>query len=348
MATDLQRSPLDRARELLGCDEEVPLFALLDQLRAARNESHPDKFLDESVKEEAEEKFKELQLLLQEIERLADLDRLNRKPSELTLYRPLYDALTLHRELDAAKLEARSLRAELQKEREDRAVDQEQLRNLEALLSKKDDEQLASEIKHLQKIYRPSARGFASVGLAVLFAGIVGTATQVERVSSILEKYSPFDGVYIRTGVFILLLVLLLGVGRKLLESGYIERRSEEICSPRLAEDFLATLSEGTDPSSPVREFSEVQAFRFIAGKTTWWRRLSVLVGFSIFREQTSNRLKDIFIHTLLNKRLIEFSRAERMQRHFRIANTASTDFWYEQYRKERDKNETLGQSIPF
>lgn len=282
---------------------------------------------------------------MQEVERLVDLDRLNRKPSELVLYRQFYDSMTLHRELDAAKSEAESLRAELQTERDQRADHEEQIRTLEALLNKKDEERLAEEIRHLQNIYKPTARGFASLGLAVVLAGIIGAATQVERVSGILEKYSPFDGVYIRTGVFIFLVFLLLGVGRKFLESGYIERRSEEICSPRLAEEFLASLTEDASSPGPVREFSEVQAFRFVAGKTNWWRRLSVLVGFSIFREQTSDRLKDIFLHTLLNKRLIEFSRAQRMQRYFRIADTISRDYWYEQYQKEKAKNEGISQS---
>jgi hypothetical protein len=89
-----------------------------------------------------------------------------------------------------------------------------------------------------------------------------------------------------------------------------------------------------------ILEFSEVEVFDFVSGRNHWFKKISRLAGFQIFRPETANGLKDILIHNLLNKKLINVSKAEMMQRYFTISSTRTDMYWYEQFRKEREKNQ--------
>jgi hypothetical protein len=91
-----------------------------------------------------------------------------------------------------------------------------------------------------------------------------------------------------------------------------------------------------------ILEFSEVEVFDFISGRNYWFKKISRLVGFQIFRPETVNGLKDILIHNLLNKKLVSVSKAEMMQRYFTISSTRTDMFWYREYLKEREKNQKV------
>lgn len=262
-----------------------------------------------------------------------EIERFNRKPTELALYKPLYDAVKLQSELDRTRDELETVKHDLASEREKND-------ELTKELLKKKDDSLNAEIAHLQSIYRPSTRKYASLGLAIILSGTLGAMSQMERVSGVLERHSPFGKQYISTGLFVCLLLFLAAMFRKLWEREYIKRKSEEVCSPKCAGDFMEYLKVTNVPDAILVEFSEVEVFDFIAGDRKRLKDLVSFLGFQIFRRETVNRLKDIFIHSLLNKKLVDFSKAEQMQRYFKIVNTRDNDFWYQAYRAEKAKNE--------
>src|SRR5947209_2015213 len=74
--------------------------------------------------------------------------------------------------------------------------------DLRKQLQQKNADSLSTEIQYLQSLYRPTTREFASIGLAIILSGALGVMTQMEKVSVILEKYSPFAKHYISTGLF--------------------------------------------------------------------------------------------------------------------------------------------------
>jgi ABC-type siderophore export system fused ATPase/permease subunit len=171
--------------------------------------------------------------LLDEFEKQMELDRFNLKPSELAIYKPFYDAVQVQSELDKTKRELEDTKYELKTEREANS-------DLNKQLVTKQDESLRAEIQHLQSIYKPSTRKYASIGLAIVLSGALGVMTQMAKVSGILEKYSPFGKQYISLGLFICLLFFLVAMLRKLWEREYIKRKSEEVCSPKYADEFMA------------------------------------------------------------------------------------------------------------
>lgn len=332
MSDELQKSLRQRAKEFLQIEDEHSLFELAELLRQFRNETHPDRFQDEDLKSKAESRFKSAQTLLDELEKQVEVEHFNRKPTELALYKPLYDAVQLQNEVDKTKRALEEARNELKNER----VVSDALRQE---LQTKTDDSLRAEIEHLQSLYKPSTRKYASIGLGILLSGALGVMTQMEKVSSILAKYSPFGKQYISTGLFICLLFLLVVMVRKLWESEYIKRKSEEVCSPKYANDFIGYLSVKRSSDKDVVEFSEIEVFEFTLGGRQWYKKLAALLGIQIFGPETINRLKDIFIHNSLNKKLVSVSRAEMMQRYFTVQSSKSDLYWYHRYTEERDKN---------
>jgi|GEM_PF-6751747 len=332
MLNEMQKNLPDRVKDFLQDYEEHSLFELAEILRQFRNNSHPDKFQDDKLKKEAENRFKEANSLLQEIEKQLEIDRFNRKPAELVLYKPFYDLIQLQSELDKIKIELEETKSELSSERKNN----DELRK--EIQTEKDDS-LNAEIQHLQSLYTPSTRKYASLGIGIILSGALGIMTQMENVSIVLQKYSPFEQQYMSTGFFIFLILFLATILRKLWESEYMKRKSEQVCSPKCNSDFMEYLRSTRDSDEPIIEFSEVDVFDFISGDKKWLKGLASFLGFSIFRSDTVNKLKDIFIHTALNKKLIGISRADGMQRYFTISSSRAHYIWYHEY-MERRKNE--------
>lgn len=332
MGNEIQKNLSQRAKELLQTDEEHSLFELAELLQKYRNETHPDNFQDQELKTKAEARFKDAQSLLEELEKQLEIDRFNRKPSELAVYKPLHDVVQLQSDLYKTKRDLEDTKEILKTEREN-------VEDLRIQLQTKQDDSLRSEIEHLQSLYKPSTRKYASIGLAIVLSGAFSVMTQMEKVTGVLEKYSPFEKYYVSTGLFIWLIFFLVMLFRKLWESEYIQSKSEGVCSPKYAADFLEHLKKKRSSEEEITEFSEVEVFDFITGGKHVFKKLVSWLGFRIYSPETINRLKDIFIHNLLNKKLIHVSRAEMMQRHFIVLSSKSELYWYHEYTKEKEKN---------
>ena len=332
MADEAQKNLVQRAKDLLQIDGECSIFELNDHLREYRNEKHPDKFQDDELKKKAEVCFKEAQSLLDEFEKQIQLDRFNRKPAEMVVYKPLYDAVQLRNDLDKLKKETEALQGELKSEQETNA-------DLRKKLVEKEDSSLKQEIEHLKSLYKPSAQKYASLGLGIVLTGALAVMSQMEAVSDVVKKYSPFGEKYTSTTLFVCLLLFLAVTLRKLWEHGYIRWKSEAVCSPRYAACFMEFLKHTKD--EPIMDFSEIESFNFIAGNPHPLKRFTRMFGFKIFREDTISQLNEIFLHNMLNKRLIEISRASGFQRLFSIRSERSTYEVYREYFEKKAKEKT-------
>jgi hypothetical protein len=331
MPEDEQIKLLQHAKEILCVDGECSIFELHERLRAFRNDTHPDKFQDEQLKKDAEARFKDVQSLLDEFDKLVQLDRFKRKSSELAVYKPLYDTVQLSSDLDKAKTEIEGLKTELKNEKE--LTD-----DLKKQLVKKEDESLKNEIEHLKSLYKASPQKYATLGLGVVLTGALLVMSRIEAVWQELTKYSPFSEKNTKLYLFIIFLTFLGVTLRKLWEHGYIKWKSEAICSPRCAATFMDYLKQFRGANAPICEFSESESFSYIKGQNGILKRCCRLLGFKIHREDTIAQLNNIFLQNLLNKRLIEISNAEDFQRHFTILSKRNNYELYYQYRKAEEE----------
>lgn len=340
METTINVTASTRAKLLLGLEGEHSIFELTNLVRQFRNESHPDLFQDIELKAKAEARFKEAGSLLTELERLIEQDRLSRNAIELVAYRPLYEVAKLSSERDALLEELKAVKYEM-------AQQSSENERLKSQIDEKNDTSLKDEIEYVRSLYRPSSKRFASFGLAIILTGVLGTMAQMERVSFALQKHSPVGADVISTMLFVCFILLIAVALRQLWESGYMRKKSGEVCSPQYAADFEEFLRSKHFllNEEPMPDFSEMDAFKFISGPQTRAKMVMGCVGFTIFRPEAIDRLKVVFLHNLLNKRLIEPSRASTMQRYFKVITSRPYHEWYHEYMTKREKEKVQSAS---
>lgn len=323
----------ERVKQLLGLDEDLSSVELAELLRECRIQNHPDKYQDPEIKEKGEEKFKRCQELLPELEKQIDRERLALPGKQLATHRPLYDLAKVQSDLDRARTRIEELENEAESERQKRSALQEET-------SRQAAEAVTVEVEELEKLYRPTPRGVLSIGVAAALAGCLGVMSQMEKVSQVLSRYAPFDTRYISAALFFALIILVLTMVRQLWEGAFIRRRAELVRSPIFVKEFAAYLKDGG--KSSVSEFSEADASDFVAGPMQWRKVVAPFCGLHVFEPIATNRLKDIFLHNLLNKKLVKISHAEMLQRYFSIVERSpASDYWFNMYVEEKKKNES-------
>lgn len=142
MDKKIEKNLTIRVKEFLQIDEECSLFELFERLSEYRKSIHPDKFLDEETKKEAEEKFKEAQNLWQELKRAIEREKLEKKSTEIQYYKSVYENVELIKELDDAKIKAGELESKLKQVTHEKDA-------LEKELSEKQAELVTEDLKNL-------------------------------------------------------------------------------------------------------------------------------------------------------------------------------------------------------
>lgn len=318
MVTDVDIGIIQKVKEAMGIDEELTAIELLGALKNYRKQSHPDKFAEENNKKIAEEKFKDLGELVVVLENYIEKQKLNLPATELLRQESLYDKVFLERKLDDALDKIKSL--------EDEIISLESKNNeLHQAIERRRDELLENEVKELQELYKPSPNKIRSLGMAFLLTVSLAIMTKIESIYDVLKKYSPIQEHYLNSAIFILFVGMLLMVVKQWAESRLIIRRSEEVCSSLFCQQYLKHLSEkyeweGRGP----KLFTEADTFLFIQGGKSWWKRLLASSGFRVFQIGTYDKLKNLFINTLLNKKLIEIKNARNLDRVFIIVDEIS------------------------
>ena len=334
MDNELRNDFRSRAKQFLQIDGNPSLIELSKLLRQYRNATHPDRFQDVELKQKADARFKDAQTLLDETEKEIESEFFDRKPSELAVYKPVYDDFQIESRLDRTKKELESVRLELRNERESK-------HRLIKKVQQRKDESLDEEIYRFHADFRLSNRRYASMGMALALTGLLTAMTQMDQASGILEGFSPVMQGAIITFLVACLVLIFTTIVRQIWETDYIKQKSDEVLSPKCADEFMDYLSQERALSAPI-EFSEVEAFDFIAVKKHRINKWVANLGFRTFSAQTAGRLNKIFLHNLLNKKLAEISRVDRMQCFFKINSTTPGDvYWYRKYLELKEKLES-------
>ena len=97
--TKIATSILQKVKDELELNEDLPSTDLYDLLHKHRSNNHPDKFTNDEIKKEAEEKFKELNILLKELQIFIEKENFEKKPSELIVYEKDFELIKLKQEI---------------------------------------------------------------------------------------------------------------------------------------------------------------------------------------------------------------------------------------------------------
>jgi hypothetical protein len=322
MAQEIDLTLIQRVKEFLQITDDLSSIELLHLLKDHRKRIHPDKFTEEVAKKEAEDKFKTIGQLIEELDRLIQIEKVNRGAKELALYEPLYDNVSLQNELEAAKNKIEDLESkntELQRDNDE----------LQKSLEQKQSNEMEKEAQELKALYKPSPQRLASLGIVFLLSAALATMTKIEEVYSVIKKYSPIEEGYISPVVFGIFIFTLFIVLKQFIENKSIARRTGEVCSPLHCREFLQYLSEVNEQEeNRPKMFTESDALAFIYGKKTWWKKTLSFLGFRMFHIETNDRLKNYFINTLLNKKLITIYHAKDLDRVFTIRDGKTYYYW--------------------
>ena len=312
--TGIETSIIQKVKDELQTSDELSATELYDLLHKYRSAQHPDKFIDDERKKEAEEKFKRLNALLLELSKFIEQEKLQKKPSEIIPFQKDYEIVKSKQQL--VNYEEIISNLELTNRINENVIKtlKKQILNLQ---SDKADEKAADLINH----YKPSKRSLLSQGITFLLTLTIGVLTKVEEVAAILTKYFPFDPVYLNYIIFSVLVFIPLRFLKSYIEEGQIENTAKRIRTPLFINKFLNYLTEKDIKDT----FTEMNVYEFLSlelAPRSFMTKFFRANIFNLYSEPTIDGLKDIFIYNLLHKQLISISSAEHLDRKFKISKT--------------------------
>ena len=324
MENQPDKSIIQKAKEVLQISEDLSSIELLKLLKDYRKRIHPDKFTEERAREEATEKFKELGNTIDELNRYIENEKLHRGAKELALFEPLYDNVSLQIKLDEGEQKIKNLEEQVE-------ILKKNNEELSKSLTRKQNEELEEENLKLKELYKPSSQKLASLGILFLLTSFFAVMIKIEEVSVVLKKYSPFPESYLNIiifGIFVLMLILVI---KQFIENKFISLKVSEVCSPKFSKEFWTYLNSVKDwEEEKTKDFAEEDVFCFIHGKDNKLKSIFGVLGFKLFQVETSDRLKNFVINTLLNKKLIEISLAKGLARTFTIKEGRRNYIYYD------------------
>ena len=318
MSQELQKNPVERAKDLLNIKGEIKSHDIYKKLREYRNNIHPDRFQDEKQKSQAEEKFKEIQTLISELAAHVQQEELTATPSDLTVYKPFYDNVYFQQRLDQSQERIEQLELQLKFLRE---KNQSLSKELEA----KVDKTLLQEMKEIEGNYKISYKNLKPIGAIFLLTSLVAIMSKIEEVSIFIGKYAPVSQHTIDVSLFIIFSFLLFLVVKQVVEYKLFSFSVSRHCSSKSTADFMEFLADRYNSEvEDIKTFSEKDAFDYIAGKSSRWKRGLAYLGVRLFHSDTCDNIKKYFINNLLHKKLIEVAEAKNLDRLFKILRPAS------------------------
>ncbi|MGV8843578.1 MAG: hypothetical protein ACOH2I_10150 [Pseudomonas sp.] len=320
----LNKSVIQKVKDLLQIQGEFSSIELLKFLKEYRARLHPDKFSDEGASKEAEEKFKEIGLIIEELNIYVQNEQLHRSASDLALFEPLYENVSLQEKLDEALDKVKTL--------EEKIISLSEGENrLQDAVNKKQNDALTKENNDLNNLYKPSRSKITSLGIMFLMSTSFAIMLKIEEVSILLKKYSPISEDIVNNLIFGIFAFMLFIVVKQYLENKYFTMKVGEVCSPKFSMEFANFLRENKEyEEDKQKHFTESDVFQFIHGPGSKWKKYLSILGLSLFSIETSDKLKNFVINGLLNKKLIANSHAKGLDRVFLIKDTSR--YFYGEY----------------
>ena len=311
--TDIIQSIIQKVKDELSIVGDYSSTDLYDQLFEYRSNLHPDKFLDETQKAEAEEKFKKINSLLQELERFIKEEKIQKKPSEIIPFKESYEIVTIKQ----TNIQLEEKIASLQNTLSVRDYELRELkRELKLLRVDKIDQKTQELIKH----YKPTKKSLFSLGLTFFLTLLFGVLSKVDEIATLITKYSPLNENLLKQIFFVILIAIPLIYAKLIFEEKDIETIAKKIRTPLFINGFVKFL----ETNNLEKDFTELTVYNYLTERLiskSILKRFFYSKVLTIYTEATNDNLKDIFIYNLLTKKLIYISSPKMLDRTFKIWN---------------------------
>lgn len=295
----------------MGISEDIPATELYDLLHKYRSSQHPDKYDSDDIKKVAEERFKNLNNLLQELAIFIEKDKLQKKPNEVIPYQKDYDLVKSKNANIRKEEEIEKLKSEIYwKER--------QIKELKSELKNLRSEKVDIKTKELVNLYKPSKRSLLSMGLTFLLTVLLGVLSKIDEIAAIVYKYSPINIEILNYVIFSVIIIIPVNYIRMMYEENLIQSIAKKIKTPLYINMFFKYLVE----KDTKKHFTEMDVYDFLAKQLFPKNKISRFLNTKIIKlysEITIDSLKSIFIYNLLHKQFIKISSANELDRNFEI-----------------------------
>lgn len=290
-----------------GAVNENDLYRLLEK---TRNSFHPDKTTNENSKEVYKEKFTELTSLLREFGEYISL-----KPIKTSADLAYYDKDQIQNiELKHEILILNEKVEELEKKLKSKEL---KISNLKGDVKVLRDKKIEEETKKLLDLYKPKRINIYAIGLVAFLGLFLNILVQIESVSTLFSKYTPFLNelsiTYITLG---LLGFFTLVICRKYFQEKVVNKLIEKAN----LSTFQGQLFSGKDSLSPYR-FNENELTNALLNNIKPSNRYSRIYQSKILGidyDTVVENIKNIIIYNLLNKNLIYPSGQRNLFKEFR------------------------------
>lgn len=178
----LQLSIVEKVKSAVNCNSDIDEYKLYELLTKEIINNHPDKYINEEIKKQAEEKFKQLNELKSEFDIYIEQQRLNRQlaihtnfnEEKLELVKSSSDKdleiLRLNSEVNKYIREIDNLKAEIE-------YYKRHLKECQDNYDKRISEELNYSRENIRALYKPK-----------IFGNIVGTASSLASLSLLLPQ----------------------------------------------------------------------------------------------------------------------------------------------------------------
>ena len=200
---------------------------------------------------------------------------------------------------------------------------------LQKIISVRRSDELDIEEEEIKNLYKPSSHRLATLGIVFFLSIVITFMIRIENFSDLLKKYSPIDNQVINKIVFAVFIFLLIVIIKQYIENLILQRKVLSVCSTNNFKLFYKELLENKNWSDKTpKEFTELDVFTFINGPKKWYKSILSSLGFKLFHMGTNERIKNYFINTLLNRKLIKVYFAKELDRTFTIKDGRTYYLW--------------------
>lgn len=311
MMNQLDLSIIEKVKSILGVDETFSSMEFYDKLWSLRNNYHPDRFFEKDLKKKAEEKFKEIGLLLNQLSIFINNEKLTKKYSDIMPYEREFEIIKSRQEIIRKEDKINNLTTENERL-------QKMTKNLESELSELRSKKIEEKEKELISLYKPSRKNIISVGITFFLTAMASILLKIEDVAKIVAKYSPLKEDILNAIIFTIFLVTIFYCFKRYLEGKFINIVAKKVGTASCIREFADHLARKEKKDY----FSEFDVYTFLEIRLvpkSKPKKFFFTIILNIYNEATLDSLKDIFIYNLFCKSLIYLYDANNLERYLRV-----------------------------
>jgi hypothetical protein len=322
MDNEIELSTIGKAKSLLHIENDIDKIDLYHQLLAFRNKNHPDQYYDEETKKEANELFIKANDLLRNITILINREKLEKTPAEISIYNKDYEIVNIQQNIIDNEMIIEENNKKIMAYRKIKKNILEQNKLLSNQLKENNQ-----NILGLKNIYKNNRELKIGLGIKLFFTLLLYILLNIDRIAEILTKYFPFSNTLLNIIIFSFMFFSIIVNIRKLLQNTIVETRAREIETVTFTIKFSEFIKKEEHFGIKI---NEKQIIDFIKNQFNKKNKFGNFIDSLL---KTNNEIifekyKNIFIYYLIEKQLINISKAKELNREFYVFGTS----WGEKY----------------